>query len=539
MEIYSKRVDILRTRSPQEEITLANRVNEELQRINPKLHAQHFIGIVYDKGLFYLLSEGVKEVNGKKISGRDLEDVERVLKDNKVAEPEGFDRAREILIQEGGHYTIVDFETLPHAKSFAMTANSNPLEMELALNELSSIIDLQEENAQTQGYKRRIQGQITAFREDYSTTPIYVLENQIEELAGTSMHLFYQNDPYLSRKVFSPKQILASVIIKVLRQIIMVKHIFEEEPKGNIPALPIVKGIDRHDRWLPKTTFSYKISQNNFLRILEIPQFNRPANLNKGLEGPDLDMAEEFYEAGEVAEAISKFVHGKSEPIDAMRKRNILRVSSMLRLVAREYNLVNPILGDQVHGSDAMVTSIFEGSGLPWDMVLDTLKSLQNKLVKPLERFRNGLVVAEEADIQYPLVMQEMLERCKVLNAFAYNYIDGKWIIFYPHQTLELEALDQIWEARVSQEERIVSDRLRSEHGIFDESTAMTAPVPITPEMLKPGIGQIDHLKIRDNNEFLIENRVIDLSGTINIILQKRLKLGCVLIRKLLFISKD
>jgi len=119
-EVYAKRVDYLRVNSPEEEVQVAEAVEQALQARDPRFHAQKFIGVVYDRGLFYLLSLGVpgEAVLGKESekSSVELGQVLDVLRSMKVAQPEDDVRLKDIIKSPDGHYTVMDFETLPHSR---------------------------------------------------------------------------------------------------------------------------------------------------------------------------------------------------------------------------------------------------------------------------------------------------------------------------------------------------------------------------------------------------------------------------------------
>ncbi len=55
-EVIAKRINPLRVRYPEEEIEISRNLDKALQEKDERFHAQKFIGLVYDKGAFYLLS---------------------------------------------------------------------------------------------------------------------------------------------------------------------------------------------------------------------------------------------------------------------------------------------------------------------------------------------------------------------------------------------------------------------------------------------------------------------------------------------------
>ncbi len=124
-DFYIKRIDIIRSNYPEEEIVLSKEIEKVLKQKHPEIQAQEFVGIVYNKGSFYLIS---KKAPGKAYNfvweedinyfyNTYLPDIIKVLEIFGIEDSEG-DHLRErecsIGIQEGKvKITIIDFETFP------------------------------------------------------------------------------------------------------------------------------------------------------------------------------------------------------------------------------------------------------------------------------------------------------------------------------------------------------------------------------------------------------------------------------------------
>ncbi|MSR78028.1 MAG: hypothetical protein EXS63_07385 [Candidatus Omnitrophica bacterium] len=197
--IYSKRINPLRVRYPEEEIEMAERVDQALQAVDSRFHAQKFIGIIYDSGSFYLISLGVPVVADD--PGQDevaVQKIEGVLTKLNIADADGPLRRKEILLSiapDGSrHYTVVDFETFPYTskrsevrdqKTHADFSNwSESLALGLAPEEVRS--ELRLKSTEVLSKKEMAKEIVEMVERNVSMEEIQrVLEGQVEEWLKT------------------------------------------------------------------------------------------------------------------------------------------------------------------------------------------------------------------------------------------------------------------------------------------------------------------------------------------------------------------
>ncbi len=122
-KVFVKRVDVLRSRFPEEEILQADKAHRALQKQNVRYHAQEFIGVIFDAkwAQFYLISKAVP--NPRPVDMKDerdeksVEEIEKILSQEGISDWEGPVRRKDILVEEREgvrHYTVIDFESMPN-----------------------------------------------------------------------------------------------------------------------------------------------------------------------------------------------------------------------------------------------------------------------------------------------------------------------------------------------------------------------------------------------------------------------------------------
>jgi hypothetical protein len=114
--LFVKKINPLRIRWWDEEITLARAVNAALQSVDARFHAASFVGMVYDKGNFYVLSkwlQGNALQNTSEEWGTESTQIQNVLTVLGVGHSRGRARTREILKTGQNDFYVVDFESLP------------------------------------------------------------------------------------------------------------------------------------------------------------------------------------------------------------------------------------------------------------------------------------------------------------------------------------------------------------------------------------------------------------------------------------------
>ena len=116
-EVYAKRVNSLRTRYSEEEIMISLEVDKSLKKVSPYFDTQEFIGIVYDRGAFYLLSlaiTGERYSSEKEEEPDDFYRFKTEVRD--ILMPLGLGDIEHIFIYKDGKMRCVflDFETHPY-----------------------------------------------------------------------------------------------------------------------------------------------------------------------------------------------------------------------------------------------------------------------------------------------------------------------------------------------------------------------------------------------------------------------------------------
>jgi len=114
---YLKRVNPLRVRYPEEEIDIAERLEDVFRRTDPHYRAQKFIGTIYSEGVFYLLSVPLEKddaIAPPQAGSISLEDMASILRENDIYLSHDVESGR-VLMDNGYeyHYSI-DFETFPY-----------------------------------------------------------------------------------------------------------------------------------------------------------------------------------------------------------------------------------------------------------------------------------------------------------------------------------------------------------------------------------------------------------------------------------------